>query len=49
MKRSIRGGATGGLGGEHSPLLLSTKVIFVNRLKPLRKYWRYGGDVTNHT
>jgi len=42
-----RGGATGETGG-NSPLL--TKVIFVNRLKPMRKYWRYGGsDVTNYT
>jgi len=39
----------GGLVGTVLPLL--TKVIFVNRLKPLRKYWGYGGegDVSNHT
>jgi len=37
----------GGL-GEQSPIFV-TKVIFVNRLKLLRKYWGYGGDVTNHT
>jgi len=30
-------------------LPLCTKVVFVNRLKPMRKYWRCGGDVTNHT
>jgi len=50
-KRTIRGGATRGTGGT-IPLLL-TKVIFVNRLKPMRKYWRYGGGggghVTHHT
>jgi len=28
-------------GGTVPPFL--TKVIFVNRLKPMRKYWRYGG------
>jgi len=28
---------------------LFTKVIFVNRLKSMRKYWGNGGDVTNHT
>jgi len=29
---------------------LFTKVIFVNRLKPMRKYLGYGGEwVTNHT
>jgi len=46
-----RGGATGGTGGETVPPLL-TKVIFVNRLKPTRKYLGYGGrgsDVINHT
>jgi len=32
------------LSGATVPLFL-TKVIFVNRLKPLRKYWGYGGKV----
>jgi len=43
----VRGGATGGLEGNIPPLL--TKVIFVIRLKPMRKklgVWR--GDVTYH-
>jgi len=39
-----------GSDGGNSPLLL-TKAIFVNRLKPMRKYciWGMEGDVTNHT
>jgi len=47
----IRGGATGGLG--RTVPLLCIKVIFVNRLKPLREniggMWWGGDDVTNHT
>jgi len=30
-----------GTGGNSPPLL--TKVVFVNRLKPMRKYWGYEG------
>jgi len=39
----------GGDWGEQSPQLL-TKVIFVNRLEPMRKNWGYGGgvDVNNY-
>jgi len=36
------GAAPRGDWGERSPQLL-TKVIFVNRLKPMRKYWGYEG------
>jgi len=41
-----RGGATGGTGGNSPPLL--TKVFFVNRLKPMRKYFGIWG-VTSPT
>ena len=47
LKVRFRGGATGGTGGGTIPPLL-IKVNFVNRLKPMRKFWGIGG-VTSPT